>query len=120
LTSCAPTGATPCAIAHFDAGWCFCRRASGAGASRAAPQPTLQFQLETLEATMGHAGVIGIVLEMLRERAIAGGFEFLSTLIEDRLRDTGPSWFRQAAVLERIDNYLRSGSGFAYLQVALN
>ena len=47
------------------------------------------------------------------------GFEFLSTLIEDRLRETGPAWFRNAAVLERIDNYLRSGVRFAYLQVAL-
>ena len=51
--------------------------------------------------------------------ALALGFEFLSTLIEDRLRETGPAWFRSAAVLERIDNYLRSGNTFAYLQVAL-
>jgi len=40
-------------------------------------------------------------------------------LIEDRLRDTGPAWFRNEAILERIDNYLRSGNTFAYLQVAL-
>ena len=59
------------------------------------------------------------LLESLRERAIAAGFEFLSTLIEDRLRDTGPAWLRSAAILERIDNYLRSGVSFAYLQVAL-
>ena len=49
----------------------------------------------------------------------AAGFEFLSTLIEDRVRETGPAWFQGATVLQRIDNYLRSGSGFAYLQVAL-
>jgi len=55
----------------------------------------------------------------LRDHAIAAGFEFLSTLIEDRLRDTGPAWFQRATVLERIDDYLRSGSCFAYLQVAL-
>jgi 4-aminobutyrate aminotransferase-like enzyme len=59
------------------------------------------------------------LLESLRERAIAAGYEFLSTLIEDRLRDTGPAWFRGAAILERIDDYLRSGSSFAYLQMAL-
>ena len=59
------------------------------------------------------------LLESLRERAIAAGFEFLSTLIEDRLRDTGPAWFQNAAILEQIDDYLRSGSSFAYLQVAL-
>jgi hypothetical protein len=35
------------------------------------------------------------------------------------VRETGPAWFQAAAVLERIDNYLRSGSTFAYLQVAL-
>jgi L-lysine 6-transaminase len=59
------------------------------------------------------------LLESLRERAIAAGFEYLSTLIEDRLRETGPAWFQNAAILERIDDYLRSGSSFAYLQVAL-
>ena len=30
-----------------------------------------------------------------------------------------PSWFRDAAVLNRIENYLHSGTSFAYLQVAL-
>lgn len=59
------------------------------------------------------------LLESLRERAIAAGFEFLSTLIEDRLLATGPEWFRGAAVLQRIDNYLRSGTCYAYLQVDL-
>jgi len=59
------------------------------------------------------------LLESLRTRALAAGFEYLSTLIEDRLRETGPAWFQRAVVLERIDNYLRSGSDFAYLQVAL-
>ena len=59
------------------------------------------------------------LLESLRTRAIAVGFQFLSTLIEDRLRETGPAWFRSAAILERIDNYLGSGSCFAYLQAAL-
>jgi hypothetical protein len=53
------------------------------------------------------------------QRALAAGFEFLSTLIEDRLRETGPAWFRSAAILEQIDNYLGSGSRFAYLQAAL-
>ena len=59
------------------------------------------------------------LLELLRERAIATGFEFLSTLIEDRLRDTGPAWLRSAVILLRIDNYLGSGSCFAYLQASL-
>jgi 4-aminobutyrate aminotransferase/(S)-3-amino-2-methylpropionate transaminase len=59
------------------------------------------------------------LLDSLRTRAIEAGFEFLSTLIEERLRDTGPSWFRDAAVLNRIENYLHSGMSFAYLQVPL-
>jgi 4-aminobutyrate aminotransferase-like enzyme len=59
------------------------------------------------------------LLESLRERVIAAGFEFLSALIEDRLLETGPEWLRHATVLNKIDNYLRSGVRFAYLQVAL-
>jgi 4-aminobutyrate aminotransferase-like enzyme len=59
------------------------------------------------------------LLDSLRTRAIAAGFEFLSTLIEERLRDTAPPWFRDAAVLERIENYLHGGNAFAYLQIAL-
>jgi 4-aminobutyrate aminotransferase-like enzyme len=59
------------------------------------------------------------LLDSLRDRAVAAGFEFLSTLIEDRLRETGPAWFQVATVLERIENYLGSGTRFEYLQVAL-
>jgi 4-aminobutyrate aminotransferase-like enzyme len=60
------------------------------------------------------------LLDSLRTRATAAGFEFLSTLIEERLRATGPPWLRDAAVLGRIENYLHSGTSFAYLQVALD
>lgn len=59
------------------------------------------------------------LLDSLRDRAIAAGFEFLSTLIEERVLETGPDWLRRATVLNRIENYLRSGSAFAYLQVDL-
>jgi 4-aminobutyrate aminotransferase-like enzyme len=59
------------------------------------------------------------LLEALRERASAAGFLYLSTLIEDSVRESGPTWFRSATVLERIENYLHSGTRFAYLQVAL-
>ena len=74
-----------------------------------ATSPTVQndFELENF------------MLDLLRARAIQAGFEFLSTLIEERLRDTGPAWFKDAAVLNRIENYLQSGTPFAYLQVAL-
>jgi len=59
------------------------------------------------------------MLDSLRTRAIDAGFAFLSALIEERLRHTSPPWFRDAAVLNRIENYLHSGTSFAYLQVAL-
>src|SRR5262249_23157387 len=59
------------------------------------------------------------LLDTLRERAGAAGFSYLSTLIEDRFRESGPEWFRRAAVVEQIDNYLRSGLRFAYLQAPL-
>ena len=59
------------------------------------------------------------LLEALRARAMAAGFAFLSTLIEERVRETAPAWFRSATVLDRIENYLRSGSTFSYFQVVL-
>jgi 4-aminobutyrate aminotransferase-like enzyme len=75
--------------------------------------------LATLPTVQNHVELENHLLDTLRERAITAGFEYLSTLIEDRLRETGPGWFQTAAVLERIENYLRSRTCFAYLQVAL-
>jgi 4-aminobutyrate aminotransferase-like enzyme len=60
-----------------------------------------------------------LLLDTLYRRASAAGFEYLSTLIEARLRETGPAWLREASVLAHIANYLRSGQEFAYLQVQL-
>jgi 4-aminobutyrate aminotransferase-like enzyme len=71
--------------------------------------PTVQNQVE----------LQNYLLDALRRRAIAAGFEYMSALIEERLRETGPEWLQRATVLERIDNYLRSGIPFAYLQVPL-
>jgi hypothetical protein len=59
------------------------------------------------------------LLESLQTRVKAAGFEFLSTLIEDRQRETGPVWLKEASVLLQIDNYLGSGTRFAYLQAML-
>ncbi|HYM23415.1 MAG TPA: aminotransferase class III-fold pyridoxal phosphate-dependent enzyme, partial [Vicinamibacterales bacterium] len=59
------------------------------------------------------------LLELLRARAAAAGFSFLSTLIEESVRETGPEWLRNAPVLERMENYLGSGITFVYLQAAL-
>lgn len=59
------------------------------------------------------------LLDAIRERAMVAGFEFLSTLIEDHVRETGPPWLAGAPVIERAENYLRSGIDFAYLQVPI-
>jgi len=75
--------------------------------------------MATLPTVQNSVELENHLLESVRGRATAAGFEFLSTLIEDRLRDTGPAWLHSAAILLRIDNYLGSGSRFAYLQAAL-
>jgi 4-aminobutyrate aminotransferase-like enzyme len=75
--------------------------------------------LATLPAVQNSVELENYLLDSLRERVVAAGFEFLSTLVEDRLRETGPAWIREAALLERTDNYLRSGTAFSYLQAAL-
>jgi hypothetical protein len=59
------------------------------------------------------------LLEALREKVLAAGFEYLSTLIEERLLETAPPWLKGAAVLDRIENYLGSGIVFVYLHAAL-
>jgi 4-aminobutyrate aminotransferase-like enzyme len=75
--------------------------------------------MATLPTVQNDGELENHLLESLRTRALSAGFEYLSTLIEERLLSTGPAWFRGATVLERIDNYLRSGTSFAYLQVSL-
>ena len=75
--------------------------------------------MATLPTVQNPVELENCLLDALKERAIVARFEFLSTLIEERLRETGPAWFQSATILERIDNYLGSGSSFAYLQVAL-
>jgi hypothetical protein len=59
------------------------------------------------------------LLELLRARAVAAGFGFLSTLIEESVRDTGPQWVKDAPVVERLENYLGSGITFTYLNAQL-
>jgi hypothetical protein len=75
--------------------------------------------MATLPTVQNAVEIENFLLDALRGRALAAGFQYLSTLIEDRLRETGPEWLRDATVLERVDNYLRSGLRFAYLQASL-
>ena len=75
--------------------------------------------MATVPTVQNDVAIENFLLDALRERLIAAGFEYLSTLIEERLRETAPEWLRNGVVLERIDNYLRSGMAFAYLQTPL-
>ena len=59
------------------------------------------------------------LLNAVREKAIAAGFSYLSTLIEAGAKDTGPMWLQEGVVLERIENYLGSGAKCVYLQAPL-
>ena len=56
------------------------------------------------------------LLELLRERVVGQGYLRLSALFEERIRESGPAWLRSAEVLRIVDNYLRSGLRFVYLQ----
>ncbi len=60
------------------------------------------------------------LLDAVREKAVAAGFSYLSTLTEARAKETGPMWMQDANVLERIENYLGSGAKFLYLQASLS
>jgi 4-aminobutyrate aminotransferase-like enzyme len=59
------------------------------------------------------------LLELVRTRAIAQGFQRFATLVEERVYQDGPAWLRSAEVLKTVENYLRSGQRFVYLQAAL-
>jgi 4-aminobutyrate aminotransferase-like enzyme len=75
--------------------------------------------MATLPSVQNQAAIENKLLEFVRLRAVAAGFEYMSTLIEERIHQTGPDWLRQAQVIQVIDNYLRSGICFVYLHVPL-
>jgi len=60
-----------------------------------------------------------LLLDLLRARALAQGYWRLSTVIEERWLQSGPAWLRSAEVLRVLDNYLRSGIRFVYLQATI-
>lgn len=65
------------------------------------------------------AEVEQLVLDAFRARAEWAGFVSLSTLIEQRVLDTGPAWMRAATVVDTVENYMQSGVTFAYLRSSL-
>jgi hypothetical protein len=75
--------------------------------------------MATLPTVQNIAALENLVLDAVHDGAAAEGFAYFSTLIEERLLTTGPPWLTGATVLERVDNYLRSGITFVYLQAPL-
>ncbi len=75
--------------------------------------------LATVPTVQNQAELENALLDAVRERAIAARFEYLSTLIDERVVAAGPEWLRGAAVLDRFENYLRSGSAYVYVQADL-
>lgn len=65
------------------------------------------------------AEIENYLLDLVRTRAIARGYQRFSTLVEERVHQSGSAWLRSAEVLRVVDNYLRSGQRFVYLQAAL-
>jgi 4-aminobutyrate aminotransferase-like enzyme len=75
--------------------------------------------MATLPSVQNYVQLENRLLDVLRARSAAAGFEFLSTLIEERVLENGPEWVRALTPLARIDNYLRSGGTFVYLEAPL-
>jgi hypothetical protein len=75
--------------------------------------------MATLPSVQNQAAIENKLLELIRVRALAAGYEYISTLIEERVHQTGPEWLREAQVILQIDNYLRSSIPFVYLHVPL-
>jgi hypothetical protein len=75
--------------------------------------------MATLPSVQNQAAIENQLLEIVRVKALAAGFEYISTLIEERVHNTGPEWLQHAQVIHVVDNYLRSGIRFVYLQLPL-
>jgi hypothetical protein len=75
--------------------------------------------MATLPSVKNHLEIENRLLDLIRERALTAGYTHLSTLIEERIHGTGPPWFRGASVVHTVDNYLRSGMRFVYLNAPL-
>jgi 4-aminobutyrate aminotransferase-like enzyme len=87
---------------------------------RAGENDTFYLQALTVPPSAQNATELeNYLLDGVREKAIAAGFSYMSMLIEARAKETGPMWLQEAAVLERIENYLGSGANFMYLQTPL-
>src|SRR5215471_3798167 len=75
--------------------------------------------MATLPSVKNRREVERHLLELMRERAAAQGFEYLSTLIEEDTCAAGPAWLAQGQVVKVVDNYLRSGVRFVYVRARI-
>lgn len=73
----------------------------------------------TLPSVLNEAEIQNRLLEELRKKILSLGFERISTLIEERIHKAAPAWFRDVAPLRVVDDYLRSGLRFVYVQAEL-
>jgi hypothetical protein len=72
-----------------------------------------------LPSVRNRVEVMNHALERLRVKITELGYSYLSALVEAQLLEVGPDRMRQATVLKTIDNYLKSGIRFVYLQMEL-
>jgi 4-aminobutyrate aminotransferase-like enzyme len=72
-----------------------------------------------LPSVLNREELLGYMLEKLRERLILMGYEHLSALMEAEVLALSPPWLRNGTVTLTVDNYLRSGIKFVYVQVPL-
>lgn len=59
------------------------------------------------------------LLDRLRAQVMAQGYLHLSALLEERVHESGPRWLRSAGILRVVENYLRSGLRFVYVETEL-
>ena len=72
-----------------------------------------------LPSIQNGAEVENLLLDRMRAKVKAMGYEHVSSLIDERVRAVGPPWLKEAPMLRTVPNYLRSGLTFVYVQVSL-
>jgi 4-aminobutyrate aminotransferase-like enzyme len=75
--------------------------------------------MATLPSVKNDEELESVLLEAMRHEASGLGYDYLSTLIEAKVRDRASDWMREATELQAIDDYLGSGVRFVYVSVAL-
>lgn len=73
--------------------------------------------MAVLPSVRNQTDIEHLLLDQLRTRIRAARFQHMATLIEARVVATAPDWLRNGPVLLEIENYLRSGVRFTYVDV---